>query len=132
MKGPVTYNVPDNVYYLTVHVQKKLAVFSPFVKQLPWNHFGRKNVGYLWAILHNASYIWDFDDDNKLQRKFPELMAANIHVSMYTKHTNLSNPCLNFGQRHMWPRGFPLSEIKDYLNKSFELSPSVIKNLTLP
>jgi hypothetical protein len=31
-----------------------MAAQFPVVKALPWNHFGRKNVGYLYAILHGA------------------------------------------------------------------------------
>jgi hypothetical protein len=32
----------------------QMAAHFPLVKALPWNHFGRKNVGYLYAILHGA------------------------------------------------------------------------------
>ena len=35
--------------------------------QMPWNSFGRKNIGYLFAIAHGAKTIWDFDDDNILK-----------------------------------------------------------------
>ena len=35
-----------------------------FVDNLPWNSFGRKNVGYLFAISQGAKVIFDFDDDN--------------------------------------------------------------------
>ena len=31
---------------------------------MPWKSFGRKNVGYLFAIANGAKTIWDFDDDN--------------------------------------------------------------------
>ena len=31
---------------------------------MPWKSFGRKNIGYLYAIANGASAIWDFDDDN--------------------------------------------------------------------
>ena len=31
---------------------------------MPWHSFGRKNVGYLFAISNGANVIWDFDDDN--------------------------------------------------------------------
>ena len=34
---------------------------------LPWNSFGRKNVGYLFAIARGAQIIFDFDDDNFLK-----------------------------------------------------------------
>ena len=39
----------------------------PFVDRLPWNSFGRKNVGYLYAISQGAKVIFDFDDDNILK-----------------------------------------------------------------
>ena len=39
----------------------------PFVDQLPWKTFGRKNVGYLYAISMGAKIIFDFDDDNLLK-----------------------------------------------------------------
>ena len=29
--------------------------------------FGRKNIGYLYAIANGAAVIWDFDDDNILK-----------------------------------------------------------------
>ena len=35
-----------------------------FVDHLPWNSFGRKNIGYLFAISQGAKIIFDFDDDN--------------------------------------------------------------------
>ena len=38
-----------------------------FVDAMPWYHFGRKNIGYLYAIANGAKEIWDFDDDNILK-----------------------------------------------------------------
>ena len=35
-----------------------------FVDNLPWHSFGRKNVGYIFAISQGAKLIFDFDDDN--------------------------------------------------------------------
>jgi len=78
-KGPKEYPIPtsmhahntnhtDNVVYLTAEQQIALAAHLPLISNLPWNHFGRKNVGYLYAILHGASVVWDFDDDNELLR----------------------------------------------------------------
>ena len=37
------------------------------MKNLPWQSFGRKNVGYLYAIANGAEVIYDFDDDNVLK-----------------------------------------------------------------
>ena len=54
------------IYYLSVEDQQRMAVM-PFAKMLPWNSFGRKNLGYLYAIAHGAQVIFDFDDDNLLK-----------------------------------------------------------------
>ena len=44
-----------------------MKVRSPCVNAIPWNHFGCKNIGYLYAITHGASVIWDFDGENMLK-----------------------------------------------------------------
>ena len=44
--------------------QDQINMHSAFVDSLPWNSFGRKNVGYLYAISQGAKIIFDFDDDN--------------------------------------------------------------------
>lgn len=48
------------VKYLSPAEQE--AVAPAFVHMLPWNHFGRKNVGFLYAIQQGAQRVWDFDD----------------------------------------------------------------------
>ena len=45
----------------------QLKMNSSFVNRLPWNSFGRKNVGYLYAVAQGAKVIFDFDDDNILK-----------------------------------------------------------------
>ena len=55
---------------------------------LPWNHFGRKNIGYLYAILHGATMIWDFDDDNMLLSKhhmFDNIAARSLSTNSTTQ-----------------------------------------------
>ena len=48
--------------FLSYEDQVKMS--SNLVKRLPWNSFGRKNIGYLYAIAQGAKVIFDFDDDN--------------------------------------------------------------------
>ena len=124
--GEGSYN--DAVVYLSPDEQEHLN--SPFVDALPWNHFGRKNVGYLYAITHGARVIWDFDDDNML--KFfiegaaptgsPSIDAAipaeeDRLVEVRTLH-NHSHPTYNpypaLGAPSLpsWPRGLPPADIK--------------------
>ena len=55
----------QNVIFLSDEDQMKMN--NKFVQSLPWKSFGRKNVGYLYAIANGARSIWDFDDDNSLK-----------------------------------------------------------------
>ena len=55
----------QNVIFLSDEEQMKMR--NDFVQSLPWQSFGRKNVGYLYAIANGARSIWDFDDDNILK-----------------------------------------------------------------
>ena len=48
-------------------VNHQIEMRNSFVDSLPWNSFGRKNIGYLYAVMHGAKFIWDFDDDNALK-----------------------------------------------------------------
>lgn len=49
--GPAKYDV-EGVTYLTPADQEALPY--RIIKLLPWKHFGRKNVGYLYAVHHGA------------------------------------------------------------------------------
>ena len=63
------YNISQpNVHFLSAADQKQLAApYADFAALLPWRHFGRKNLGYLYAVLHGAAAVWDFDDDNAMK-----------------------------------------------------------------
>ena len=56
--------------YLTVEDQEALGrrntSTAAFISAVPWAHFGRKNVGFLYAIAQGATELFDFDDDNWL------------------------------------------------------------------
>lgn len=60
----------NKVFYFSIEKQKKWqSVAGPlgtFAKSIPWGHFSRKNLGYLYAIVHGAHFIFDFDDDNQI------------------------------------------------------------------
>jgi hypothetical protein len=92
-KGPLKYDIESanhNFVFLTAAMQESLAKHFPLINALPWNHFGRKNVGYLYAILHGASTIWDFDDDNMLLSKhhmFELVPGASRSPTMTTNST---------------------------------------------
>lgn len=109
------------VAFLDADTQESLAKVSPFVAFLPWNHFGRKNVGYLMALLGGAEQVFDFDDDNTVKNMTNLLLLASglkqAHTlrvfSRETPHyTGVENPYPALGAPQTWPRGFPLEHVQ--------------------
>ncbi|KAJ1464662.1 hypothetical protein T484DRAFT_1649289, partial [Baffinella frigidus] len=95
--------------YLTPHQQSALP-FS-VVSLLPWNHFGRKNVGYLFAVHQGAKMIYDLDDDNILK---PGMLPKELPtVCVGTMSDKVVNPYPMFGPKTTWPRGLPLDLVKN-------------------
>ena len=105
----------NDIVYLTPANQKRLRN-SELVNALPWNSIGRKIIGYIYAITHGATIIWDFDDDNML--KFwiqgaappgaPSLDAClptSDHMEVLDPYPVLGAPSLP-----SWPRGLPLED----------------------
>jgi len=112
------------------------------VKRIPWNHFGQKNIAYLYAIHHGAEMVYDWDDDNHLLEPLQANLLFSIRNCVSKARHNEAwqlrglrlfqlhmqhhqwNPYPAFcpsdkeGQpRFLWPRGQPLSSIRD--NKTF-------------
>ena len=104
----------ESVVYLSLAAQRDL----PFevVTKTPERHFGRKNIGYLYAIWCGAQVIFDFDDDNAplsltaLDDHGPTVLAglAVLHAS---GPSVACNPYPWFGATFSWPRGLPLESI---------------------
>lgn len=119
-KTPIPYpNLSVSTIVLTMKDQEQL----PFrlAKRVPANHFGRKNLGYLYAISQGAKVIYDVDDDNYLRNKhFLETNwhlpndASNKSTQTYcSKESGVFNPYPLFGLSFSWPRGFPLERLSD-------------------
>ena len=100
----------NNCTYLGVEEQK--ALIFKILENLPWNHYGRKNIGYLFAIKQGARIIWETDDDNIPGELWPNLLPERALIStLKTTPHPVANIYLNFGVKKIWPRGFPLEEI---------------------
>lgn len=95
---------------------------------LSWDHVARKNIGYLFAVRHGATVIWDTEEYTKLRN--PKELARLAELSADPKNLlpiaddghHLWNPYPHFEpirlksarqQRISWPRGFPLEYIRD-------------------
>ena len=89
------------VVFLSVRDQRSMATrFPKLFELIPWNHFGRKNIGYLFAIEQGAEVIWDFDDDNTLiadlTETFDALCVPGLDAyPMVTTDVNVSS-CLSY------------------------------------
>jgi len=98
----------DGAFFLSTSDQEKLD-FS-INKELPYNHYSRKMVGYLKAIENQAEVIIDTDDDNmpKEDWGFP---CFDGNYSISTENLGFVNIYRNFSGINIWPRGFPLNLI---------------------
>jgi hypothetical protein len=105
---------PGKVTYLSYEDQLKLPY--ELVQITPARHFGRKNLGYIYAIHLGAAVIFDFDDDNAVIGNIPvESFSSKAQVFEHSGSSPYSvlNPYALWpgASGGMWPRGFPLTEI---------------------
>jgi hypothetical protein len=104
-KSPPKYDC-ENVEFLA---WDKELPFS-LAKKLPFNHYCRKMLGYLWAMQQGAEVIYDTDDDNLPLDNWniPEF-SANYDIT--EKNQGFLNIYNYYTEQKIWPRGFPLPEI---------------------
>lgn len=107
-KSPSDWRCPG-VIYLDPDEQNKLG-FS-ILDHLPWNHYCRKMLGYLYAIKEGADIIYDTDDDNSPKESWPSLpqLSGNFKTLSGQKFVNIYN---YYSDEYIWPRGYPLDRIR--------------------
>ncbi|TMS35587.1 hypothetical protein L596_002957 [Steinernema carpocapsae] len=125
-KGPLEPISPEwselgNVCVLTVENQKRLK-FN-ILRKLKYGSYTRKMIGYLYAIKFGAQWIYDTDDDNfPINLGISQFDKTGVYQGMsyvnvakkggFNMSNHLFNPYEFFGQRTIWPRGYPLSHIR--------------------
>lgn len=98
----------DNIDYLSVADQR--ATFGPLADLVPYNHYCRKNLGYLWAIKHDAECILETDDDNIPYDTFGTDIAERRSLA-FLGGAKWVNVYRHFTSENIWPRGIPLDEV---------------------
>lgn len=116
----------SNVVYLSTNDQEK--IHHEFVQAIPYRSFARKNIGYLYAIVHGAQAIFDFDDDNVLK---PDTVPYEWHQGsrqvlfrylpqqeqdkLAKQKTPAFNPfpVMMPTENNTWPRGFPIQYVQN-------------------
>ena len=104
----------DNCTYLDTG--KQLELSASFANAIPYNHYGRKMLGYVYAMQQGADMIIDTDDDNIPNEgwSFPDF-TGNFQSSAAS--LGWVNVYHHFSDQHIWPRGLPLRNIRDDRNK---------------
>lgn len=120
-----------NCIYLDIPSQQKL--FPELSELLPYNHYCRKNLGYLYAIKKGYKIIYETDDDNIPYDNFDNILQYN-NIQMITEQNNTWINIFKYftNNAYIWPRGFPLSLLKNepnYLIQNTDKTPSIINGL---
>lgn len=120
-KGPAFFDCSTEgkagaaVEFLSLQAQQN----GPFAlaSMLPTNHYARKNIAYLHAIRHGATCIYETDDDNApgstWGRREESVERARVVAAASGKGGRWVNAYRYFTDERIWPRGFPLEEIKN-------------------
>jgi hypothetical protein len=106
-KGPARFDLPTARF---LPLGEQLSLEFALARLLPTGHYARKNLGYLMAMTLSPDCIYETDDDNAPAdgwRTRPRRVTAT---------TVAPRPWLNafrlFSDLNIWPRGFPLDEVK--------------------
>jgi len=120
MKTPGDWYCENSIF---IPVENKFISRYSINKALPYNHYCRKMLGYLYAMDEGAEAIIDTDDDNipKHRNGFPALEGIYDCVM---ENKGFINVYKYFTDQFIWPRGLPLRLIND---KNFFDNNSIIK-----
>jgi hypothetical protein len=108
-KTPANWQL-KGVTYLGPEAQE--ATGFEMVKHLPWNHYCRKMIGYLYAMQQGAERIADSDDDNEPLANWPQLPATGSNAQLLSG-TQFVNIYEYYTRHRVWPRGYPLNLLLD-------------------
>ena len=108
--------LPSFVHYFSVEDQ--IDTWPNLAKLLPFNHYARKNLAYLWAIENNVSILLDTDDDNSSEIDvFENVPNSYRYIDSEVEWVNAYG---YFGKPEIWPRGLPLDEARKSLSECGE------------
>jgi hypothetical protein len=114
----------ENCIYLDIEAQDKF--FPKLSKLIPYNHYGRKNLGYLFAIKRGYDIIYETDDDNIPFDNFDNVLNFDDTVNTIQENDSEWINIFKYftNNNWIWPRGYPLSLIKKHPipNYTFENS----------
>ncbi|MCH7667824.1 MAG: hypothetical protein IIC71_01270, partial [Acidobacteria bacterium] len=104
-KTPNSWAARNDVLYLDLDSQNRY--FPDMASALPFDHYSRKNIGYLHAISERPEVIAESDDDN---RPLANWGVVGPESGAYATVTGprIANIYQHFSDAPVWPRGYPL------------------------
>ena len=120
--------IPSSSNLTFLPVETQLELNFKFAQICPYNHYSRKNIGYLYALRQGAEIIYDTDDDNIPYDhwKLPDFSCGNCINGEGGRFINIYR---HFSDEFTWPRGFPLDEIKNSQNCCYSIDQNQIANI---
>lgn len=116
----------EKCIYLDIITQD--TMFPVISKLIPYNHYARKNIGYLYAIKNNYNIIYETDDDNIPYDRFDSEINNNMTQMIEDETCDWINIFKYFTNNSwIWPRGYPLSLIQKHKIPQFRIDDSVDK-----
>jgi len=116
----------EKTNFISVSEQNRLGY--KILSTLPYNHYSRKMIAYVYAIKQGADMIADTDDDNIPEPTWEALPSSGNYLTTQ-KDLGFINIYRFFTNRRIWPRGFPLQRITNesvgFLHS--DLTPSDVK-----
>jgi hypothetical protein len=105
----------SNLHVLSIDQQHDL--FSRLSAAVPFNHYARKNVGYAFAISRGHTAIFDTDDDNVTQTGWQDIPSGTQRLKVRRRDgapdaVAFFNVYGLYTSAHLWPRGFPLEQVR--------------------
>lgn len=98
----------EHLTFLSLEEQARLGY--EFAAACPLDHYARKNIGYLYAMEQGADVIYETDDDNI---PYPTWQLIEFECEQrLTSSRAFANVYAYFSDRYIWPRGYPLEEIR--------------------
>ncbi len=121
-KSPKKFKLKNSNYFSILHQNNFGFKIN---KLLSYNHYSRKNIGYLIAFKNNFEFIYETDDDNLPYKEFYN--KRNLKIYCYkTEKKTFVNIYKYYSNQIIWPRGFPLKFIKEKVKSISKLKKNLV------
>lgn len=105
---------PNDPHIDFLSINRQMELWPKLAIKIPFNHYSRKNLGYLRAVSLGATSILDTDDDN-----YPTSNPWDFKSKQYRQNVTVGwlNVYRYFAEKNLWPRGLPLRFVNQPLKE---------------